>query len=525
MNVKRFLSFFLVVTIALSLIQVTGLAEEIQVVKNVILLIPDGQSVSGTTLTRWYNGGQPLAVDEMACGLVRTYSADRTTADSAPAGTAYATGFKSITGYVGVLPEDKKPIASILEAARLSGKSTGIVATCEIMHATPADFSAHYPVRGNYDYLSEQQVYQGMDVVLGGGNKYFTSEVRADKEDLISEIKNNGYDYVTSIQQMKSSGSNKIWGMFAEVDMAYEFDRDPSKEPSLAEMAEKAIEVLSRNPNGFFLMIEGSKIDWASHANDPIGVISDSLAFDAAVNVALDFAKKDGNTVVISATDHGNGGISIGNKNTDVTYDKVCIDDYISVLKKATLTGEGIEKMLNADRSNVTEVMLKYYGISDLTDDEIAAIKETEKGRMNYTVGPMISQRANIGWTTNGHTGEDIPLYVYVPNGVERLTGVVENTDIAKYMEQVLGLDLAAVTNRLFVPARSSFEAIGATVVWNNTDLQNPVIIATKEGTEIKLPINKNIAVVNGEIVKLDGVVVFNGVTSFVPQSAIELME
>ena len=536
---KRVLSFFLVMVMALSLVSVVGFAEETQSVKNVILLIPDGQSLSGATLTRWYNGGQPLATDELACGLVRTYSADSAIADSAPAGTAFATGFKSHTGYVGVLPDvanmpgltpvtsgdEKRPVANILEAARLSGKSTGIVATCEIMHATPADFSAHYPGRSNYDYLSEQQVYQGIDVVLGGGKKYFTSEVRTDGEDLISEIKNLGYDYITTPEQMKNSTSSKLWGMFAEVDMAYDFDRNPASEPSLSEMTQKAIDVLSKNNNGFFLMVEGSKVDWAAHANDPIGIISDVLAFDRAVKVALDFAKQDGNTIVISVTDHGNGGISIGNKNTDTTYDKVHIDDYIIPLKKATLTGEGIEKMLNADRSNIVEVMGKYYGISDLTADEITAIKETEKGKMNYTVGSMISKRANIGWTTNGHTGEDIPLYVYAPNGVHRLTGVVENTDIAKYMEKVLGLNLSVTANKLFVPARSSFEAKGATVSWDNSDPKNPVIIATKGEIEIRLPINKNIAIMNGEIVKLDGVVVFNGVKSFVPQTAIELMK
>nr|WP_274378706.1 alkaline phosphatase [Desulforamulus profundi] len=156
--------------------------------KNVIILIPDGMSVAGTTLARWYQGGTPLAMDEMACGLVRTYSADAPIADSAPAGTAFATGHKSHTGYVGVLPDvanmpglapiakgdEKKPVATILEAAKLAGKATGLVATSEIMHATPADFSSHFPSRKNYDDLSEQQVYNRIDVVLGAGSKFLS---------------------------------------------------------------------------------------------------------------------------------------------------------------------------------------------------------------------------------------------------------------------------------------------------------------------------------------------------------------
>lgn len=516
-----------------------GVSAQTDSVKNVILLIPDGQSVGGTTLARWYNGGKPLAVDEMACGLVRTYSSDAAIADSAPSGTAMATGFKSHTGFVGVLPDvntmpgmnplakgdERKPIASVLEAAQLAGKSTGIIATSEIMHATPADFTAHDPSRKNYDNLSEQQVYQDIDVVLGSGEKYFTKEVRGDGEDLVSEIKNLGYDYVTSIEEMNSSDSEKIWGMFAPVDMAYDFDRDPSKEPSLAEMTSKAISTLSKNENGFFLLVEGSKVDWAAHANDPIGVISDTLAFDDAVKVALDFAKKDGNTVVISVTDHGNGGITIGNTATDSNYDKLHIDEYIEPLKKATLTGEGVEKLLNDDRSNIVEVMSKYYGVDDLTEEEIKAIKDTEAGSLNYTVGPIISKRANIGWTTTGHTGEDVPLYIYAPSNCEKLSGVVENTDIAKYMSRVMGIDLATATSELFVPVRQEAEKLGATVLWDNTDSLNPNVVINIEGKEIVVPVNKNIAYVNGNKITLSGVTVFNGINTYVSQDILELIK
>ena len=516
-----------------------GVSAQTDSIKNVILLIPDGQSVGGTTLARWYNGGKPLAVDEMACGLVRTYSSDAAIADSAPSGTAMATGFKSHTGFVGVLPDvnsmpgmnplakgdERKPIASVLEAAQLAGKSTGIIATSEIMHATPADFTAHDPSRKNYDNLSEQQVYQDIDVVLGSGEKYFTKEVRGDGEDLVSEIKNLGYDYVTSIEEMNSSDSEKIWGMFAPVDMAYDFDRDPSKEPSLAEMTSKAISTLSKNENGFFLLVEGSKVDWAAHANDPIGVISDTLAFDDAVKVALDFAKKDGNTVVISVTDHGNGGITIGNTATDSNYDKLHIDEYIEPLKKATLTGEGVEKLLNDDRSNIVEVMSKYYGVDDLTEEEIKAIKDTDAGSLNYTVGPIISKRANIGWTTTGHTGEDVPLYIYAPSNCEKLSGVVENTDIAKYMSRVMGIDLATATSELFVPVRQEAEKLGATVLWDNTDSLNPNVVINIEGKEIVVPVNKNIAYVNGNKITLSGVTVFNGINTYVPQDILELIK
>lgn len=503
-------------------------------IKNVILMIPDGQSAGATTLSRWYKGSN-LAIDQYASGLVRTYSADAAIADSAPAATAFATGFKSRTGYIGIkgenntmpnLPalsqsEKRAPVASVLESARLSGRATGIVATSEIMHATPAAFTAHEYSRKNYDNISEQQVYANLDVVLGGGSKFFTKEVRGDKEDLISAIKENGYNYITTRDELLSAKSGKLWGMFAPSDMLY--DMDNISEPTLSEMTQKAIDLLSLDKDGFFLMVEGSKVDWAAHASDPIGIISDTLAFDKACETAIDFAKKDGSTIVIVTTDHGNSGITIGSKNTDSTYDKTPLSSFLEPLKKAVLTGEGIEKKLNADRSNIVSVMAQYMGISDLTNEEISAIKNTKAGSMNYTVGPIMAKRASIGFTTTGHTGEDVPLYVYAPSG-RQLTGVVENTDIAKYIANQMALDLENTTKQLFVPLRQSAEAKGAKVVWHSEDSKNPYITITKGSTEIVLYMNKSIALLNQKPISLDGNVLSNSLCTYCPQSVIDLL-
>lgn len=507
-------------------------------VKNVILLIPDGMSTDGVTLARWYRGGKALHLDAMVSGLVRTYSADAAIADSAPAGTAMATGHKSHTGYVGVLPdantmpglpalapEDRKrPVASILEAAKLAGKATGLIATSEIMHATPADFSAHDPSRKNYDALSEQQVYQNIDVVLGAGSRFFEAANRGDREDLLAVIKSR-YQYVTRPEDMKQVSSGKLWGMFSETALAYDMDRDPAAEPSLAEMTQKAIDLLSQHPDGFFLMVEGSKIDWAAHANDAVGIISDVLAFDDAVGAALRFAAADGNTLVIAATDHGNSGITIGSAATTNNYDKLPLARFIAPLQKAQLTGEGLEKVLNADRSNVVEVMAEYFGITDLSAAEIAAIKQAKPGSVNYAVGPMIGKRANIGFTTGGHTGGDVTLYVHAPANLTQLTGTVENSDIAKYMAKAIQVSLDETTQKLFVRARQALEAKGAAVAFDAADAKNPVIVAVKGGKEVRLPVNKNIAYVNGSPVTLDGVTVVSGGVAYVAQSAIELFD
>ena len=509
-------------------------------VKNVILLIPDGQTITALTLARWYQGGQPLAVDEITTGLVRTYNADTPIADSAPAGTAMATGFKSNTKYIGVLPsvatlygvepikegDEQKPIATILEAAKLQGKATGIISTSNIQHATPADFTSHYPDRNNYDGLAEQQIYNKLDVALGAGYKYLVKEKRADKEDLLDELNKLGYTVVKTKEEMEKTNSNKLFGLFADDALAYEFDRETNRpsEPSLSEMTSKAISILSKDKDGFFLMVEGSKVDWAAHANDPIGVISDVLAFDKAVKEALDFAKKDGNTVVIVASDHGNGGLSIGNKETSSNYDKVPLSAFIDPLKKVKLTGEGLEAKLNSDRSNVVEVMKEYYGITDLTEDEIKLIKDAKVGSLNYATGPIVSRRAYLGWTTNGHTGEEVALHVYHPKK-QVLMGTVQNTDIPKYMAEVMGLDLKIANDRLFHNIMKTLETAGLEYYWNNGDFVNPELVITDGVDKMLIPANKDYYVLNGKKVQSPGVNVFiNGEKFYVAKDIVNLI-
>lgn len=517
------LPLLIATTITSSTFPVNKVSAKENSVKNVILLIPDGMGVTHTTLARWYKGGDSLAMDEIACGLVRTYSADAPIADSAPAGTAMATGYKSHTGFVGVLPdkadmpgvkpipkgEERRPVASILEGAKLKGKATGLIATSEIPHATPADFSSHYPSRKDYNTLSEQMVYNNIDVVFGGGYSEFTSEKRRDKEDLINVLKSKGYSVVKNQKEMNHIKTNKVWGLFASSAMAYDRDRT-DEQPSIAAMTAKAIDVLSKDKDGFFLMVEGSKIDWASHANDPIGVITDVLAFDNAVKIALDYAKKDKNTVVIVASDHGNGGMSIGDKSTDNDYDKRTLSEFLTPLKKAKLTGEGLESKINKDKTNIKSVMSYYFGIDDLSEEEEKAIKEANAGSLNYVVGPIISKRAHIGWTTNGHTGEEVTLYAYHPKNI-RPTGVIQNSDIAKYMADVLDISLESTTDNLFIQAEKAFKNKGATVSIDSKDTENLILTVTKGNSVVKFPQNKDYALVNGKEVSLPGVTVYTG--------------
>ncbi|WP_245867419.1 Alkaline phosphatase 4 [Sporomusa silvacetica DSM 10669] len=512
-------------------------------VQNVIIVMTDGTSSTHTTIARWYKGA-PLSLDEILVGGVRTYGAESIITDSAPAATAFATGYKTSDKFIGILPDKittpgvapieetlkTKPVPSVLEGAKLAGKATGLVATSNIQHASPAGYSAHWPDRNNYNEIAKQQVYQDIDVVLSGGKKYLLPKEqggeRVDGENLIAALNAKGYEIVETRDAMNKFTGKKLWGLFAPDAMAYDIDRQQlaPTEPSLVEMTKKAIEILSKNKNGFFLFVEASKVDWASHANDPKGVVSDVLAYDAAIQAALDFAKKDGHTLVLAFADHGNGGMSIGSKATDATYSKTRIESLLQPLKKAVLTGEGIERVLHGNReeSTIHQVMSQYYGIDDLTADETKAIQNAKIGSMNSVVGPMLSRRSIIGWTTTGHSGEDLFFYAYGPN---HPVGLIENTDIARISAKALGFDLKEVDNKLFVEAGQAFKAIGASVSLDDTDQENKVLIVKKGFKKAEIPISKNIIKISEKSYEMNGIAVIMPRTGkvYIPQQAVEL--
>jgi alkaline phosphatase len=285
-------------------------------------------------------------------------------------------------------------------------------------------------------------------------------------------------------------------------------------------MTEKAIQTLSKDKDGFFLFVEGSKPDWAAHANDPIGIISDVLAFDNAVAEALKFAKKDGNTMLIAVADHGNSGISIGNMNTTKGYNTTPVSAYIAPLKKAKMTLEGTTNKLKSDLSNV-EGVAKLYGLDNLTHDEKEKLKAAKKkmdvGRILTT---LLANRANIGFTTGGHTGEDVFLYSYGPQKPE---GLIQNIDIAKTMAKAMGFNLEEVTNKIFLESEQAFKRIGATVSIDKTDVANPVLVVNHNKVEAQLSVNKNIIRINDKEYELESIIVESNGKFYVPEEAIQL--
>ncbi|MCK8602734.1 alkaline phosphatase [Desulfoferrobacter suflitae] len=307
--------------------------------RNVIVMIVDGCSSEQYTFARWYKGG-PLSLDDHLVGAVKTFTADSVVADSAPAASAFATGMRTSDKFISVGARDNtiepvpepprdlhyKPLATVLEGARLLGKSTGIVATSRVSHATPAAYMAHAASRKRENDIMEQAVYGNLDVVFGGGMRHLIPQdaggARTDGENLLQVLQQKGYEIADTRDEMMQVERGRVFGLFADSHMAAEIDRSQIavQQPTLAEMTARAIEILAKNPHGFFLMVEASQVDWACHANDPAHLVSDLLMFDQAVETALDFARKDGGTLVLALSDHNTGGFSLGNYATSNSY-------------------------------------------------------------------------------------------------------------------------------------------------------------------------------------------------------------
>jgi alkaline phosphatase len=473
-------------------------AEE-RVVKNVIYLIADGMSDGILTAAKYYNdiqdgtlGNDKLAMDNIRSGFVKTSWANGPITDSAPAGTALSSAYKTNPGVIG-LDTEGTPKATVLEAAELNGLATGIIATSEITHATPAAFSAHVESRQDYNSIMKQQLYKDMEVVLGGGSEFFESTgggKKSDGKDLTEDIKALGYDYITTKSEMEESNSDKLWGLFAKRDLSYDFDRTAlgnEEEPSLAEMTEKAIEVLEKDEDGFFLMVEGSKIDWAAHANDPSGAIGDILAFDDAVEIALNYAKENQDTIVVVTTDHANSGFTIGNESTTSGYDDLTFEESIMQIKDFKLSAEKFTSLIS-DKSDeeIKELIKEYYGYTDITKEELQYAK-------NGQINEVMKIRAKLGYSTGGHTGGDVYLGVYAPATVTKLRGTVDNTELPMYIASNLNLDLDLATETLYEDMKSKLESENATFTINIDDSENPYFLIKKENKTLKLIANSNI--------------------------------
>ncbi|KAK0373340.1 alkaline phosphatase [Colletotrichum limetticola] len=446
--------------------------------KNFIYIVPDGYGPASQTMARDYvsllkNGQNPkapvsfqLAADKMVLGNVRTLSSDNLITDSAASGTAFACGVKSYNNAIGVNPAGE-PVGSILEAAKLAGMKTGLVVTSTINHATPACYAAHVADRNSYAEIAEHEIGYGhplgpvADILLGGGRCYFKpasdlTSCRKDEVDLFGFAQENGYHVMQNRSAFdaldKGLGDIRLpyIGLFNDGQMMYEIDRSrqPSQEPSLLEMVETALNSLHRDTHcreeGYFLMIEASRIDHAGHANDPAAHLFDTIHYNEVMGFVRAWIDEHPDTLLMSAADHECGGLTLNgfnplplvkvNASTEFLMD--VWDAYTGSDKKAFLVGE----------------ILPEYGLADATDAEVNTLLAA--GSLSSELGNLLASRAGVHWSTGGHTASDITLYGYGAGENGRtikgdMAGNWDNTELPKYIEKVLGVDMGQVTELL----------------------------------------------------------------------------
>ncbi len=325
--------------------------------KNVILLIGDGMGVSEVFAGITANHGHLFLDNFKNVGFSKTQSSDNFITDSAAGGTALSCGQKTYNGAIGV-DVNQNPIKTILEDAEAKGLSTGLVSTSAITHATPASFIAHQGSRSSYEDIAADFMKTDIDVFIGGGYDHFAN--RADGKNLVEELKAKGYDVEQDMAKIKDVKSGKLAGLVAPVHTG----RVAERKDMLPVATETALNILSNNKKGFFLMVEGSQIDWGGHAGSTIYVVEDMLDFDQTIGKVLEFAAKDGETLVVVTADHETGGMAIvdGDLNTGMVKGGFVYGEHTAVMVPVFAYGPGAENftgiMENTDVHDKMEKLL-----------------------------------------------------------------------------------------------------------------------------------------------------------------------
>ncbi len=429
--------------------------------KNIIVVVSDGMSNGTLSMADLYlnrktgkgsNWIQLYKDNRVSRGLMDMGSASSIVTDSAAASSSWGSGFRVKNGSlnIGVNGEEYLPIWQKFKKA---GKMAGCVTTVPITHATPAGFCIASKSRNSQEEIAEMYLNLKFDIMMGGGEKYFSTENRKDKRDLFQEFSDKGFHVVKSRKEMLETKTEKpILGIFNTDSLPYTIDRNSNREliekmPTLAEMTHVAIESMKNHPNGFVLQVEAGKVDWAAHGNDIAGLIYDQTAHDEALKVAIDFAEKDQNTLVIITTDHGNA-------NPGLIYDKTANTNFDSIqnycqtnewilngIGKETSITQIIERIEHANKivisASEAQSLSNYYLNIKLEDGLYNA------RHLPYKVFADIQKNSNsVGWSSMDHSSDYCEIAMFGP-GKQLLKPFIKNTDLHFMM-----LEAAEVENK-----------------------------------------------------------------------------
>lgn len=435
-------------------------AQAAKPVKYVFLFIGDGMSIpqrmTAEELAR-INTGKGLAINSMPHhALTTTRSANSFITDSAASGTAIACGSKTNNGMIGMDPKGGR-LKSVAEVARDSGRKVGILTSVTLNHATPAAFYGHNRSRGNYYDLGLDLVESGFDFFGGGGiAECDNKKAKSYKGDIYEIAEGRGYTVVRKDMKALAAlkpGCGKVIATGADGALMYNLDAPDS--PRIADFTKKAIELLD-NERGFFIMVEGGKIDWMCHANDAATVMAEVADFDNAVKVALEFARKNPrDTLVVVTGDHETGGLTMGFAGTAynsyidrLNAQKRSREAFNSASKKLAGGGKDIEF------EDVIPLLSESFGfVFDEDSESPLALSEAERGELEKAFGrwkkdvskgalslaaaKILNNKAGLAWTSDAHTA--LPVETSAQGaGAEVFSGTIDNTDIAKILKELV---------------------------------------------------------------------------------------
>lgn len=442
--------------------------------KNIVFMVSDGMSPTVLTLAEHFSkmvrqkGTVWQALfnrPEAARGLMDMASLNSIVTDSSAASSSWGSGSRIWNAMVNTLPDGTAltPIATIAQQQK---RRVGLVTTATVTHATPAGFAASERRRDDEDKIAEQYV-RNVDVVLGGGRKFFDADKRKDGKDVPAAYRAAGFELVrTKEDLMKARRAAKMLGLFFDGHVPYSIDHRENADwqrdiPTLAEMTEVALESLSQSRNGFLLQVEGARIDHAAHNNDAAAMLWDQMAFDDAIATVLKFAEKNPETLIVITSDHGNSnpgmnGMGSEYGGTDACFARLAqarrsfelLTPLLGSKAEYTMAQESTSPAAKTAASRIRDVVKDSLGL-ELTAAQVEWVRRTLAGEKSVSLnvqhdkpagilGLVAGNHTGIQWTGTQHTS-DYTLVTAIGPGSERFRGAVRNTECFRHMAQFMG--------------------------------------------------------------------------------------